>query len=148
LGNCIQAAFSSGGGGGATVEGVSDRLTSNVTTTSTTLVTTDTNFTITVPTITDGVCILLANLNTQNSDSGSVTTASIYDVTNTSALCAGQTTTSGTFNNTLAITTATDGKEIQIYFSAPAGNTAYVVAQSGDATSIEKTANLSGIGIG
>ena len=135
-------------GGGATVTEVTDRNTGSKTTTSSTLVTADTNFSVTVPNITSGYCVVLANLCTQNSDSGSTATSAIYDVTNTAVLCANTTSTSSSFNNTQVITTDADGKELQIYISAPAGNTCYLLGQSGTGTSLENTCNLNVLGIG
>ena len=135
-------------GGGATVTEVTDRNTGSKTTTSSTLVTADTNFSVTVPNITSGYCVVLANLCTQNSDSGSTATSAIYDVTNTAVLCANTTSTNSSFCNTQVITTDADGKELQIYISAPAGNTCYLLGQSGTATSLEFTCNLNVLGIG
>jgi len=135
-------------GGGATVTEVTDRNTGSKTTTSSTLVTADTNFSVTVPNITSGYCVVLANLCTQNSDSGSTATSAIYDVTNTVVLSANTTSTSSAFCNTQVITTDADGKELQSYISAPAGNTCYLLGQAGTGTSLENTCNLNVLGIG
>jgi len=134
--------------GGATVTEVTDRNTASKTTTSSTLVTADTNFSVTVPNITSGYCVVLANLCTQNSDSGATATSAIYDVTNTVVLSANTTSTSSAFCNTQVITTDADGKELQIYISAPAGNTCYLLGQAGTGTSLENTCNLNVLGIG
>jgi len=135
-------------GGGATVEAVSDRLGATKTTTSSTLVVADTGFTIDLPTITDGKCMVTANLVTLNSDAGSTATSSIYDVTNTAVLTAMQTTGAGGQSATQAITTDADGDTVRVYFSAPAGNTAYVLGSTGTTTSLESTGQISALGVG
>lgn len=134
--------------GGATVEAVSDRLGSTKTTTSSTLVVVDTGFTIDLPDITNGQCMVTANLVTQNSDSGSTATTSIYDFTNTAALTAMTTSGASGQSATQAITTDADGDTVRVYFSAPAGNTAYVLGSTGTGTSLESTGQISALGVG
>ena len=70
MSNCIQAAFSSGGGGGATVSGAEAVTSATVSTTSTSFVDV-TNLTLTKPDITDGKCTSTATFNAYNSTSTS-----------------------------------------------------------------------------
>ena len=49
---------------------------------------------------------------------------------------------------TQAITTDADGDTVRVYFSAPAGNTAYVLGSTGTGTSLESTGQISALGVG
>jgi len=69
LTNCIQAAFSSGGGGGATVE-IAERSQAASFSTSSTTATDITSFLVTKPDITDGKCFTFATFTGLNDNTG------------------------------------------------------------------------------
>jgi len=134
--------------GGATVTEVTDIALSAYTETSTTLVTVDTNFTLTLPTITDGVCVVTANLCCTNDNAGSLTTASLYDVTNTVPLTVNTTSTSGDYNNSQTATTPADGKVVQVYLASMVAGTAKIKTMGAMTDSSETSMNLYAFGVG
>ena len=132
--NCIQAAFSGGGGGGATVEIDNVTITSNVTSTATTL-TDIAGLAITIGDITDGQTFITAQL-TVSVDGGRNVDLALADDNTTivSTNIGTEVTTNARSNLSTSYAMSADGSEIHAQASV-AGDTLTIIGKSDGTTS-------------
>ena len=132
--NCIQAAFSSGGGGGATVETDNATITSDLTSTATSL-TDIAGIVVTIGDITDGQTFITAQL-TVSVDGGRNVGLALADDNTTivSTNIGTEVTTNAQFNLSTSHAMSADGSEIHAQ-ARVSGDTLTVLGSSSAPTS-------------